>query len=145
MTTTPNLYDMFDATSLHRLERLVKDGEIPSAKQLADILKANADKQLPGWFLDIVGKSLRRQLRGKPGRPKQNALSQIRFAVAQGEYPKLLRWLKNREQRSGLKGWSGLHGQHWWSGPPHERAAKIVTARWLRHMSWKSFLNRVSS
>jgi hypothetical protein len=145
MTTTPNLYDTFAATSLHRWERLVKDGEIPSPQQLADIIDANADKQLPAWFLDLVGKSLRGKLRGKPGRPKQNALSQIRFAVAQAEYPKLLRWLKNREHQSGLKGWSVLQGQQWWSGPPHERAARIVTARWLRHMSWKSFLNRLSS
>jgi hypothetical protein len=27
----------------------------------------------------------------------------------------------------------------------HLRAARIVTKRWLKHMSWQAFLNRVSS
>jgi hypothetical protein len=45
----------------------------------------------------------------------------------------------------GLVGWSVIREPHWWAGPPHQRAARIVTAQWLKHMSWGAFLNKISS
>jgi len=145
MANHSNIYDLFDGTSLQRWERLVREGQIPSKEQLAEIIEANSDKPLPIWFVEVVAKSLRGELRQRPGRPKQSALSQFCFAVAEIRYHQILSWLKKREQSCGLKGWAILQKTDWWQGPPHERAAKIVTARWLRHISWKSFLNRVSS
>jgi hypothetical protein len=145
MSEPANLFDLFGPTSLQHWERLVGDGEVPSKLELADILEANSDKQLPAWFVEIVAKSLRGTLKKRPGRPKQSTLSQIRFEVAKYKYHRVLSWLQKRERSCGSKGLSILRGKVCWSGPPHERAAKMVTAKWLTHMDWRSFLNRVSS
>jgi hypothetical protein len=140
-----SLFDLFGPTSLKRWERLISEGEVPSTKQLADILEANAAEPLPAWLTEFVVKGLRGKLKQQAGRPKQSALSKIRLAVAEMQYSRVLRWLQKREQTIGLDGWSILQGKDWWQGPPHERAARIVTARWLRHISWRTFLNRLSS
>jgi len=142
---TPSLYDLYGPTSLLNLERSIADGKIPMAAELADILEANSEKPLPPWFIATVVKSLRGELTRPRGRPKDSFSSETRFEIARRKYPRYLAWLQKREASSGLEGWSAVRGQKWWAGPPHERAARIVTARWLKHMSWRSFLNRVSS
>jgi hypothetical protein len=140
-----SLFDLFGPTSLKRWERLISEGEVPNKQQLADILEASAGEPLPAWLIEFVAKGLRGKLKQRAGRPKLNALSNIRFAVAEMQYSRVLCWLQKREQTIGLDGWSILQGKDWWQGPPHERAARIVTARWLRHISWRTFLNRLSS
>src|SRR6185312_10787848 len=96
----------------------------------------------PPWFVEIVTKSLRGKLKKRAGRPKESWLSEVRFAIARLEYQRVLAWLQKRELSSGLVGWAAVRGKDWWTGPPHERAARIITARWLKHMSWRAFLNR---
>lgn len=118
---------------------------MPTAAELAAVLEANSEKPLPSWFITTVAKKLRGELKKRPGRPKESALSEIRFAIAKARYPLYLGWLQKRQRSSGLQGWSAVRGKDWWAGPPHERAARIVTERWLKHMSWKAFLNRISS
>ena len=145
MSKNPNLYDLYGPTSLVNLERSIAEGKIPNAAELAAILEANFEASLPPWFIAMVVESLRGKLKQRRGRPKDNVLSEIRFTVAKAKYPRYLAWLKKRQGSSGLKGWSAVRGQDWWDGPPHERAARIVTARWLKHMGWRAFLNRVSS
>ena len=145
MSERPNLYDLYGPTSLLNLERSIAEGKIPTAAQLADVLEANSDQQLPPWFVSTIVKSLRGELRRRPGRPKNSWLSEIRFAIAEAKYPLYLAWLQKRERSSGLKGWSAVRGKDWWAGSPHERAARIATARWLQHVHWRTFLNRVSS
>jgi hypothetical protein len=145
MSKTPSLYDLYGPTSLISLERSIAEGKIPTATELAAVLEANSEKPLPPWFTAIVLKSLRGELKKKAGRPKESILSEFRFAVAEWKYSAYLAWLRKRERSTGLEGWSAVRGKDWWTGPPHERAARIVTARWLRHMNWKTFLNRVSS
>jgi hypothetical protein len=142
---TPSLYDLYGPTSLLNLERSIAKGKIPRAADLAAVLEANSEKALPPWFIATIVKSLRRELNQRPGRPKAGALLQIRFALAKARYPRYLAWLQKRQRSSGLEGWSAVRGQKWWAGPPHERAARIVTERWLRHMTWQSVLNRLSS
>ena len=119
---------------------------MPTAPELAAILEANSEKPLPPWFIAIVVKSLRGELKKRPGRPKDNVHCQ-RFVShwRRRKYQRYLEWLQKRQRSSGLGGWSAVRGQDWWDGPPYERAARIVTARWLKHMSWKAFLNRISS
>jgi hypothetical protein len=133
---------------------LIRDGRLQTAGQdlllvakveLAAILKANCEEPLPPWFIETAVKSLRGELRRKPGRPKEGALLQIRFQIAKAKYPRYFEWLKKRKRVSGLKGWSAVRGKQWWQGPPHERAARIVTERWVRQMGWRAFLNRISS
>jgi hypothetical protein len=141
----PSVYDLYGPTGLLNLERSIAEGKIPTAAELAAVLEANSEKPLPPWFAATVAKSLRGELKRRRGRPKANALSEIRFAIAKWKYPLYLVWLQKREGSSGLKGWSAVRGKDWWDGPPHERAARIVTARWLKRMTWRAFLNRVSS
>ncbi len=141
----PTLYDLYGPTSLLNLERSIADGKVPAAAELADTLEANSEKPLPGWFIATVVKSLRGELKKRPGRPKASPLSEIRFAIAEARYPLYLAWLQKRQSSSGLDGWSAVRGKDWWAGSPHERAARIVTKQWLKHMSWRAFLNRISS
>jgi hypothetical protein len=121
------------------------EGKIPDAGELALVLEANSERPLPPWFVETLVKSLRGELRKRPGRPKASFLAEASFTVAEAKYHRCLVWLRKRENSSGLNGWSAVRNQAWWAGPPHERAARIVTARWLKHMSWRAFLNRVSS
>lgn len=144
MSKLPSIYDLYGSTSLLNLERSIAEGKIPTGVELAAILEANPEASLPPWFIAIVVKSLRGELKKHPGRPKDNVLSEIRFAMATGKYQRYLEWLRKRQLSSGLGGWSAVRGQDWWDGPPHERAARIVTARWLKQMSWRTFLNKAS-
>jgi len=145
MPKRESVYDLYGPTSLLNLERSIAEGKIPTAAELAAVLEANFEKPLPQWFLAMVVAGLRGDLKKKRGRPKDGALSEIRFAIAKAKYPRYLAWLRKREGSSGLEGWLAVRGKDWWTGPPHERAARIVTERWLRQMSWRAFLNRLSS
>jgi hypothetical protein len=141
----PSLYDLYAPTSLLNLERSISEGKIPTGSELAAVLEANSERSLPPWFIAIVVKGLRGELKRRRGRPKASALSEIRFGIAKWKYPLYLAWLQKRQRSSGLEGWSAVREKEWWAGPPYERAARIVTARWLKHMSWRAFLNRPSS
>ena len=146
MPSRRNLYDLYGPTSLLGLEPRIAEGKIPTADELATVLEANAEEPLPAWFSALVVQSLRGELKKKRGRPpKDDALSNIRFQLAMAKYRRYLTWLQKRQRSVGLDGWPALRGKHWWTGSPHERAARMATARWLRHMDWKAFLNRVSS
>lgn len=144
MMKTPSLHDLYDPTSLIRLERSIAEGKIPNREELAAALEANSEQPLPPWFVSTVIKSLRGELKQRPGRPKASSLSQIRLALAKEKYRRYHAWLQNRQRSVGLEGWSAVRGKEWWVGPSHERAARIVTARWLKHMSWRAFLNAAS-
>jgi len=142
----PSLFELYESTSLLNLERRIAEGKIPTAEELAAVLEANSAEPLPAWFSALVAKSLRGELKKKRGRPKDdNPLSVMRFQLAMANYHRYLAWLQKRERSVGLEGWTAVRDQSWWAGPPHERAARLVTSRRLRHMDWKSFLNRVSS
>jgi hypothetical protein len=145
MSKLESVYDLYGPTSLLNLERSISEGRLPTAAELAAVLEANSEKPLPPWFLALVVAGLRGELKKKRGRPKESSLSGIRFEIAKAQYPLYLAWLIKREGSIGLKGWPAVRGKDWWTGPPHERAARIVTARWLRQMSWRAFLNRRSS
>jgi hypothetical protein len=136
---------LFGPTSLPNLERSIADGKVPSAAELAAVLEANSEKPLPAWFIAMLVEGLRGKLKRPRGRPKDSYLSDTHFEIAKWKYQLYLAWLQKREASSGLEGWSAVRGKDWWAGPPHERAARIVTARWLKHMSWRAFLNRISS
>jgi hypothetical protein len=142
---TPGPYDLYGPTTLLNLERSLAAGNIPAAPELANVLEANSGKPLPAWFIAVLVKSLRGEFNRPRGRPKDSYLSDTRFEIAKWKYQLYLVWLQKRERSSGLDGWSAVRGKDWWAGPPHERAARIVTKQWLKHMSWRAFLNRISS
>jgi hypothetical protein len=139
------IFDLFGKTSFRYWEREISKGRFPTSPELADLLEANSDEVIPTWLNLIIVQGLRGQLKGRTGRPPATALQNIILQVAIAQYPRYLAWLTKREKRLGLAGWSLIRKRDWWVGPPHERAARMVTARWLRHMDWRSFLNRVSS
>jgi hypothetical protein len=145
VSKNPSLYELYSPTSLLNLERSIAEGKAPTAGGLASVLEANSEGPLPPWFVETLVKSLRGELKKRPGRPRAGALSGIRLALAKAKYQDYLAWLQKRERSCGLEGWPAVRGNDWWAGPPHERAARIVTARWLKHMSWRAFLNRLSS
>jgi hypothetical protein len=145
MSKIPNLYDLYSPTSLLNLQRSIGEGKVPTGREIAAVLEANSGELLPPWFLGIVAKCLRGELKRKKGRPKKDWQAETCFEIAKWKYPAYVAWLQKRQSRSGLKGWPAVEGKDWWTGPPYERAARILTQRWLKHVTWRSFLNRVSS
>jgi hypothetical protein len=146
MAQPRNLFEMFGAdTDLAAWEARVKDGARPNREQLKDILQQNRDRPLPEWLLDLVMLAVDGGLPAKPGRRRQSPLKPYQWALAAVEYEQTLKWLQRREAAGRLSGWPLWQGKHWWTGPPHERAARIVIARHGLHVDWRSFHNRLSS
>jgi hypothetical protein len=145
MTKLQSAYDLFGPTSLLNLERSIAEGRIPTAAELAAVLEANSEDPLPQWFLALVVTGLRGELKKKRGRPKESILSEISFVLAKAKYRRYLAEVNHVTVRAKWKYAFPLFRKGLWNGPPHERAARIVTARWLRHLSWRAFLNRRSS
>ena len=145
LAKSPTLYDLFDPASLVHLERSITEGKIPNREELAAVLEANSERPLPAWFIATIIKSLRGELKSRPGRPKDHPLLRMRLDLAKQKYERYLVWLQKRRNSSGLQGWSAVRGKDWWKGPPHQRAARMVKAKWLKRMSWRAILNRVSS
>ena len=139
---TDSIYDHFDTKSFRFWERAIARGRFPTSPELADLLEANSGDAIPSWLIPILVVGLRGKLKQPAGRPPATMLQSTKLQLAIGMYPHYLSWLKAREKRWGLTGWPLIRKSAWWVGPPHERAARIVTARWLRHMGWRSFLNR---
>jgi hypothetical protein len=59
MSSPPSLFDLFDATSLRKLERRLAEGKIATAEELAAVLEANFAGPLPAWFSAFVVKPAR--------------------------------------------------------------------------------------
>ncbi|MDR6306637.1 hypothetical protein GGQ85_004371 [Nitrobacter vulgaris] len=142
---TDSIYDHFDTKSFRFWERAIARGRFPTSPELADLLEANSGDAIPSWLTPILILGLRSRLKQSGGRPPATVLQSMHLQLAVAMYPRYLSWLKAREKRWGLTGWPLIRESEWWVGPPHERAAKMLTARWLPHMDWRSFLNRVHS
>jgi hypothetical protein len=112
--SAPSLYDLYGPTSLLNLERSIAEGKIPNAEEVAAVLDANSERQLPDWFIGLIVKGLRGELKQRRGRPKASALSEIRLALAKEKYRRCLAWLQKRQNSSGLAGWSAVRA----SSPP---------------------------
>ncbi len=135
-----SLYDLYDKTSFRFWERQISEGQLPTSAELKELLKANKVAQLPSWLIPILDR--RDELKRLTGRPRNSALKAIQLQLAVQLYPRYLRWLKNRDRCSGLKGWPAVQDKDWWEGPPHERAARMALARAkLRYMTWSAFQN----
>lgn len=145
MTSKPTLFDLFDAKSLANCERRLEQGEMPTLAELADILDANSAKPLPKWFIDLLVKGLRGELKRKAGRRKHSAFSQCLFAAAVQEYREQLENLSSQSQAERSRNGRNLGRGAANATPAHEQAARIAVERWRLHISPRSFLNRMSS
>jgi hypothetical protein len=144
--TSPDLFETFGSdTEFSAWEARINKGEFPTRDQLKVMLLAQPDQVLPEWILKAVILGIEGKLKATRGRRKPNLLPVIKWAFLKTEYEGTLRWLQRREKSIGLQGWSLLQGQHWWVGPPHERAARIVIARLKLRLDWPAFLNGISS
>jgi hypothetical protein len=142
MPSTVSIYDLYDKKCFRYWEREIAQGRLPTSIELTDLLTANRDAMLPCWLIAIIDR--RDDLKRRTGRPRNSALKEIQVRLAIAKYRRYLEWLKNRERSLGLEGWPCVRTSRWWVGPPHERAARMATARWLKHMDWRAFLNRAS-
>jgi hypothetical protein len=146
MKTDPDLFQLFGSeTELSAWEARIQQGRLPTRDQLKTILLANRHQPWPEWLIDVVIMGIEGELKGTRGRRRATPLATIRWAVAKAKYEDVLSWLQKRERLCGLQGWSLLQGKHWWDGPPHVRAARIVIARLDLNMDYPAFLNRISS
>ena len=98
---TPSLHDLYDPTSLIRLERSIAEGKIPNREELAAALEANSEQPLPPWFISTVIKSLRGELKKRPGRPKDNSSRRYGWRWRKKNISSIA-WL---QKRSALSGW----------------------------------------
>ena len=138
MSSRPNLFDLFDATSLLNLERRIAEGKIPTAEELAAVLEANSAEPLPAWFSALVVKSLRGELKKKRGRPKdESRLSSIRFQIAMAKYHQYLTWLQKRERSVGLEGWTAVRGKPWWAGHAPRTCGPNSHCALAPHIDWR--------
>ena len=102
-------------------EREISSGRFPTSPELTDLLEANSGDAIPSWLIPILVLGLRGKLKQPAGRPPATVLQSTLLQLAIAMYPRYLAWLKAREKRSGLTGWSLIRESDWWVGPPHER------------------------
>lgn len=137
--------------SLATAHNRIKSDDIPTPAELAGILEANAGKPLPPWFVAVLTGTLRGEIKRKRGRKQKSDWDRIFIELAKWDYGRHLAWLKRRKKSQGLKGWSCIRDQHWWQGPPHERALAILYEDYCRRhhdfrfMSIRRFRNLISS
>jgi hypothetical protein len=143
--TTPtekidSIYDHYDHKSFRFWERKISQGYLPTSVELTKLLKENADSPIPHWLVPIIER--RDQLRRRTGRPRKSVANEMQLSLATAKYPRYLAWLRARDRRSGLRGWPAIRNKDWWTGPPHERAARMAMIRAkLLHTTWRTFLN----
>ena len=139
---TDSIYDHFDKNSFRFWEREISQGHLPTSAELTELFKKNSGNPVPDWLVPIIER--RDELRWRTGRPPKSVLNEMQINLATARYPRYLAWLRARHRRLGLQGWPAIRNKDWWTGPPHERAARMALRRAeLRYMTWRTFLNGV--
>jgi hypothetical protein len=139
---TDSIYDHFDKSSFRFWEREISKGHLPTSTELTELLKKNRGSPVPHWLVPIIER--RDELRWRTGRPRKSVLNEMQLSLASARYSRYLAWLQARHRRLGLQGWPAIRNKDWWTGPPHERAARMALRRAkLSHMTWRTFLNGV--
>lgn len=105
---------------------------------------ANSKHPIPQVVLDHLRRRLDGQAKKPRGRKKLGAARQFRETLVPIYYKRWLGWLQRREHTQGLEGWPRIRDAEWWTGPPHERAARIVSAQLNTRCDWRHVLNIVS-
>ena len=137
-----SIYDHFDKKCFRFWEREISQGHLPTSAELTELLKKNSGSPVPDWLVPIMER--RDELRWRTGRPPKSVFNEMRINLATARYPRYLAWLRARHRRLGLQGWPAIRNKDWWTGPPHERAARMALRRAeLRYMTWRTFLNGV--
>ncbi|MGY4626678.1 hypothetical protein [Bradyrhizobium sp. USDA 4486] len=140
----PTLYEIFDETNLEFWRPRIESGIMPDSEQLAALLDQNWAKPLPSWLRPVVLQAVRGKLKAKRGRPARSLYYQVCLSAAIAQYERLLkqavRARKGANRAGAVKTPKGRTRE-----PLHERLAEQVVSEWKLPISWKSFLNEISS
>jgi hypothetical protein len=131
--------ELFGEASLSAWKRRLDGGEVPSLVQIADIVEANKNEPLPGWFVEHLCKRLRNPDKPKRGRP---ALKKSNRDIFAGHLYQVELRKYQAERKSALA--SGRKRAKT-DQPPNERAARYIQQSFYRHMTWQAVLNMMSS
>ena len=126
---------------LHKLDR----SKFVSGPDVASILRKHPGEALPPEFLEYVCLHLEGKVHKPPGRKRIGSDRKLLNISACLDYERYLEWFRKRHNSVGLAGWKPIRDAEWWQGPPHERAARMVTRKWYRHLNWRSVRNLISS
>ena len=144
-----DVFDLYGDDSLYSVLLRLEQREYVSPEEFGRVLQANADQPIPPTLLRTIRSHLKRQGRRRRGRPEYGYdIQQARVLLARILYHRYLKWLQSRMTRPyGLTGWSCIQHAPWWKGPPHERAARMVTRRMFRrdNVDWPYVRNLISS
>jgi len=116
----------------------------PSAEQLTQALIVNSKHPIPPDLLKHIEKRLDGTAKKKRGRKNKSLRPSLEQRLIPIHYDRYLAWLQKRSKSSGLTGWPLIREAHWWKGPPHERAARMVQVKLGLHISWRQVLNNLS-
>lgn len=141
-----SMYTQFDERSFcFYTRKLSQDPHFwPTADQLMKALVANSKEPFPALLEQHLRQRLDGTAKKRRGRKKNGLSSNLKRLLVPIYYRKYLEWLQTRERRQGLEGWPLIRAAHWWQGPPHERAARMVQARFRLPFDWRQVLNIVS-
>ena len=139
-------FDLFSNESYLAHARLLnkKQGTWLATDDLMAAIVANSKQPIPPVVFDHLRNRLDGKAKKPRGRKKPDAAAQIREALIPITYERFLQWLRRRNRRQGLNGWSCIRGAAWWNGPPNERAARMTHARLMKQVDWRHILNIVS-
>jgi hypothetical protein len=140
-----NLFEQFGPGTFANTERKLARGEFVDDKELALVLRNNPDAVLPPPIREYMIRWLEGEVKAPRGRKPLGVKGEIRNVLAGAHYKRYFAWLVRRQQRFGLTGWMPIKHAHWWQGPPHERAARMVKRRLFRRHNWRHVLNIVSA
>jgi hypothetical protein len=122
---------------------------------LAEAIRRHGGKQLPPEVAEHVAERLLGRIKKPRGRKSGGLRLLFRNALIETLYPRYLAWLQRHQERhGGFPEWRCVQRQPWWTGPAHERAARMTVFRVCgRHPSgyglpgvdWREVQNIVSS
>ena len=139
------MYEQFLTTSYvaHARKLNRKPGTWIATEDLMAAIVANSQKPIPEVVLDHLRQRLDGTAKKRRGRKKPNGI-QLKNALIPIKYKRYLEWLRQRNKSQGLTGWPRIRNATWWTGPPNERAARMVAAYLKLDVDWRHVLNTVS-
>lgn len=139
-------FDLFSNNSYRAVARQLDakpEAWIATDELIAAII-GNSKQPIPEVVLDHLRLRLDGEAKKPRGRKKSGTTDPLRRLLIPIAYQRYLRWLQRRQAAHGLKGWSCIRDAGWWTGSPHERAARMTQARLMKQADWRHILNVVT-
>lgn len=104
-------------------------------------LKQNAREPIPQVVLDHLSDRLDGKARKRRGRGRPSPSRKMRNLLIAAWFDTYENWLKARQAKHGLEGWSAIRDADWWQGPPSERAAHMTKRKFELNIGWEAIRN----